>query len=90
MVQKIIKLSWMNLRNLVMSKKARRRPKWKKNNLSKILDGYRWIVIGDSIHFYDASIKLKDLYKDLYDEQEPLGEEFEKVLNDNLWDLYDE
>lgn len=52
-----------------MSKKARRRPKWKKNNLPKILDGFRWIVTGGSIHFYDASIKLKDVYKDRYDEQ---------------------
>lgn len=28
-------------------------------------------------------------YKKLLADQEPLGAEFEKVLNENLWDLYE-
>ena len=32
--------------------------------------------------------KIADFYADLLFKQEPLGEEFEKVLYENLWDLY--
>lgn len=30
------------------------------------------------------------LLKKFLEDQEPLGEEFEKVLNDNLWNLYED
>lgn len=33
--------------------------------------------------------ELKKFYKNLLENQEPLGYEFEKVLHDNLWDLYE-
>lgn len=31
---------------------------------------------------------LNNLHNKILTSQEPLGEEFEKVLYDNLWDLY--
>ena len=33
--------------------------------------------------------KLTDVYQDLASKQEPLGSEFEKVIMDNLTDLYE-
>ena len=33
---------------------------------------------------------LQNFYKELSDKQEPLGSEFRKVLEDNLWDLYED
>jgi hypothetical protein len=43
---------------------------------------------------YNATTKdfkeaVGDLYSRLMINQEPLGTEFEKVLNENLWDLYE-
>lgn len=32
---------------------------------------------------------VSDFYQALQAKQEPLGDEFEKVLHDNLWDLYE-
>ena len=32
---------------------------------------------------------VSQFYTQLIDDQEPLGEEFEKILNNNLWDLYE-
>lgn len=32
---------------------------------------------------------ISDFYAQLLAKQEPLGEDFEKILNDNLWDLYE-
>lgn len=32
---------------------------------------------------------IVNFYKDLLSNQEPLGIEFEKVLYDNLWNLYE-
>lgn len=32
--------------------------------------------------------ELRNCYLSLLKKQEPLGEDFEKVLYDNLWDLY--
>ncbi len=43
----------------------------------------RDIIIDKS---YDKEIS--DFFDDLASKQEPLGEEFEKVLYENLWDLY--
>jgi len=31
---------------------------------------------------------IKDFFEDLASRQEPLGEEFDKILNDNMWELY--
>jgi len=36
----------------------------------------------------DLNIALVVFYNKLLDAQEPLGEEFQKVLDDNRWDLY--
>lgn len=33
---------------------------------------------------------LQRVYYNLSEKQEPLGEDFRKVLEDNLWDLYDD
>ncbi len=33
--------------------------------------------------------RIANLYKKFVEKQEPLGKEFEKVLNDNLWELYE-
>jgi len=40
----------------------------------------------------DAEINeaLTDFAKKLIESQEPLGAEFQKVLNDNRWELYQE
>lgn len=67
-----------------MSKKARRRPSWGK---------YRQ-KYGKWVGYYQPTLCIvgEDVLKflnDLYDKQEPLGEEFEKVLYDNLWELYE-
>lgn len=32
---------------------------------------------------------ISNFYRNLLNSQEPLDEEFEKILNDNLWDLYE-
>jgi hypothetical protein len=32
--------------------------------------------------------EVKVFYSELLLNQKPLGSEFEKILNDNLWDLY--
>jgi len=34
--------------------------------------------------------ELKEFYDTLLKKQEPLGYEFEKLLHDNLWELYEE
>lgn len=53
-------------------------------------DSYRGVVTGQ----YDRSaVKFEqavgNFYAKLLLRQEPLGSEFEKVLYDNLWDLYE-
>lgn len=67
-----------------MSKKARRRPSW-----SKYRQKY-----GKWVEYYQPTLCIvgEDVLKilnDLYTKQEPLGKEFEKVLDDNLWELYE-
>lgn len=69
-----------------MSKKARRRPTWKKDN-TYWPKSFKWFFDGHIVTIYPKGIE-KELYEILYLKQEPLGEEFEKVLYDNLWDLY--
>ena len=32
--------------------------------------------------------ELQEFYLKLLESQEPLGEEFQKILDENLWDLY--
>ena len=32
--------------------------------------------------------ELQEFYQKLLESQEPLGEEFQKILDDNIWDLY--
>jgi len=32
---------------------------------------------------------MGEIYKQLAESQEPLGEEFARVLHENLWDLYE-
>ena len=32
--------------------------------------------------------ELEEFYLRLLESQEPLGEEFEKILYENIWDLY--
>lgn len=38
---------------------------------------------------YDFEFAVSGFYSRLLEGQEPLGAEFEKVLYDNLWDLYE-
>lgn len=33
---------------------------------------------------------ISDFYQELASKQQPLGQDFEKVLIDNLWDLYED
>lgn len=37
-----------------------------------------------------VSGKVDEFHASLLERQQPLGEEFESVLYDNLWDLYEE
>jgi hypothetical protein len=38
----------------------------------------------------DIEVTMADFYATLLSHQEPLGAEFEKLLYDNLWELYDD
>lgn len=38
----------------------------------------------------DFESSMTNFYASLFAQQEPLGPDFEKVLYDNLWDLYDD
>lgn len=38
---------------------------------------------------HDDWVEIMRHFEELYNKQKPLGEDFEKVLNDNLDDLYD-
>jgi hypothetical protein len=41
----------------------------------------------DGIH--DFTETLSSFYGDLANKQEPLGDDFSKILNENLWELYE-
>jgi len=49
------------------------------------------VFAGNSIDSIDQQLitAVSNLYATLAQESEPLGEEFEQVLHENLWDLYE-
>ena len=45
-------------------------------------------MIGSDMSDPEFEQIVSKFYEELLSSQEPLGKEFEKVLYDNLWDLY--
>lgn len=53
-------------------------------------DQNRSLITHELINIEDPIVQtMSDVYKSLLYGQESLGEDFQKVLSDNLWDLYE-
>lgn len=67
-----------------------RRNKYNTAASSPTFDQYRNIITGEYDQSKDSLEEaLSNVYARLINYQEPLGPDFEKVLHDNLWNLYE-